>query len=60
MRKLTTALAAGIAVAGLVAFTPPGDKKPKYIDKANMDLSVKPGENFYLYANGSWLRKSVV
>ncbi|WP_132051945.1 M13 family metallopeptidase [Pseudocnuella soli] len=60
MRKLTTALAAGIAVAGLVAFTPPGDKKPKYIDKANMDLSVAPGENFYLYANGSWLKSNPV
>ncbi|RPD44412.1 M13 family metallopeptidase [Paracnuella aquatica] len=60
MRKLTTTLAAGIAVAGLVAFTPPGDKKPKYIDKANMDLSVKPGENFYLYANGSWLKSNPV
>lgn len=26
----------------------------KYIDKSNMDLSVKPGDNFYLYANGNW------
>jgi putative endopeptidase len=60
MRKLTTTLAAGIAVAGLVAFMPPGDKKPKYIDKANMDFSVKPGENFYLYANGSWLKSNPV
>lgn len=61
MRKLVTALAAGIAVTGLLAFAPPGDKKPtKYIDKSNMDLSVKPGENFYLYANGSWLKANPV
>lgn len=59
MRKLTT-LAAGVAVAGLVAFAPPGPKKPKYIDKANMDLSVAPGENFYLYANGAWLKNNPV
>lgn len=26
----------------------------KFIDPANMDLSVKPGDNFYLYANGTW------
>jgi putative endopeptidase len=32
----------------------------KYIDKANMDLSVKPGDNFYQYANGGWLKKSVM
>lgn len=61
MRKLTTTLAAGVAVAGMLAFAPPGDKKPtKYIDKANMDLSVKPGDNFYLYANGAWLKANPV
>src|SRR5258706_13253974 len=32
----------------------------KYIDRANMDLSVKPGDNFYEYANGSWLKKTVI
>lgn len=47
----------GAATVAFVAFTPPGkDKKPKYIDKANMDFSVKPGDNFYLYANGNWLK----
>lgn len=47
----------GAATIAFVAFTPPGkDKKPKYIDKANLDLSVKPGDNFYLYANGNWLK----
>ncbi|MBS4043498.1 MAG: M13 family metallopeptidase [Chitinophagaceae bacterium] len=28
----------------------------KYIDKANMDMSIAPGENFYLYANGNWIK----
>ncbi|MGN6401177.1 MAG: M13 family metallopeptidase [Flavisolibacter sp.] len=49
--------------ATVVAFTPPGnkkEKKPKYIDKANMDLSVKPGDNFYLYANGNWIKHNAV
>ncbi len=32
----------------------------KYIDKANMDLSVKPGDNFYEYANGGWLKKTTM
>lgn len=32
----------------------------KYIDPANMDLSVKPGDNFYLYANGNWLKNHPV
>lgn len=32
----------------------------KYIDPANMDVSVKPGDNFYLYANGGWLKANPV
>ena len=52
----------GAATVALVAFNPPGgkDKKPKYIDKANMDFSVKPGDNFYLYANGNWLKNNPI
>jgi putative endopeptidase len=32
----------------------------KYIDKANMDLSVKPGDDFYMYANGGWLKANKI
>lgn len=35
-------------------------EKLKYIDKSNMDLSVKPGDNFYQYANGGWLKNNPV
>ena len=35
-------------------------KNVKFIDKANMDLSVKPGDNFFLYANGTWLKNNPV
>jgi predicted metalloendopeptidase len=34
-------------------------KKPA-IDKATMDLSVKPNQNFYQYANGTWLKNNPV
>src|SRR5258705_12576777 len=30
-------------------------KQAKPIDPANMDVSVKPGVDFYHYANGKWL-----
>ncbi len=32
----------------------------KFIDPANMDLSVKPGDDFYEYANGYWLKNNPV
>ncbi len=32
----------------------------KFIDSANMDFSIKPGDNFYVYANGNWLKKNLV
>ncbi len=34
--------------------------KTKYIDKANMDESVKPGDNFFLYANGNWIKNNPI
>src|SRR6476659_1256235 len=37
-----------------------GKSPMKYIDPANMDPSVKPGDNFYLYANGGWLKNNPV
>ncbi len=35
-------------------------KKVVLIDKANMDLTVKPGEDFYTYASGTWLKNNPV
>ncbi|MGI4805884.1 MAG: hypothetical protein ACRYFL_14045, partial [Janthinobacterium lividum] len=32
----------------------------KFIDRANMDLSVKPGDNFFEYANGTWLKNNTI
>lgn len=54
---------AGAVLLSAMAFTSPGeDPKPvkKYIDKSNMDLSVKPGDNFYVYANGNWMKNNPV
>lgn len=32
----------------------------KFIDPANMDLSIKPGDDFYNYAGGVWMRNNPV
>ncbi|RFM30615.1 M13 family peptidase [Deminuibacter soli] len=31
-----------------------------FLVTVNMDSAVKPGDNFFLFANGSWLRKSEI
>ena len=30
------------------------------INVANMDRSVTPGDNFYLYANGDWIKRTAI
>jgi putative endopeptidase len=32
----------------------------KFIDSANMELSVKPGDDFYTYASGMWIKNNPV
>jgi len=39
---------------------PPPETPKKYIDPANMDLSVKPGDDFFEYANGAWIKKNAI
>jgi putative endopeptidase len=36
------------------------EKNPPPLDPKNMDTSVKPGQNFYEYANGTWLKNNPV
>ena len=33
-----------------------GDGKPKGVDRANLDETVAPGEDFYQYACGGWMK----
>lgn len=35
-------------------------QKQKFIDPANMDRSVKPGNDFYEYASGTWVKNNPV
>ncbi|MCB0697056.1 MAG: M13 family metallopeptidase [Chitinophagaceae bacterium] len=32
----------------------------KFIDPANMDTTVSPGDNFFYYANGGWLKNNTI
>src|SRR5690349_10782258 len=32
----------------------------KLLDPANLDTTVNPGDNFFMYANGTWLKKNPI
>ncbi|HVF70796.1 MAG TPA: M13-type metalloendopeptidase [Chthoniobacterales bacterium] len=42
------------------AAKPQVDKNPPPLDPKNMDTSVKPGDDFYLFANGGWVKSNPV
>jgi len=35
-------------------------KRTVFFDKSGMDTTVKPGDNFFEYANGTWLKKTEI
>ena len=54
----TTSLAGIVAATAILATTDANAGKPVYgdwgLDTAGMDLTVKPGDNFFKYVNGGW------
>jgi putative endopeptidase len=63
--KFTNFMLTGLLGLALSAFVVGNSKRAataprKFIDPANMDLSVKPGENFFEYANGNWVKKNPI
>src|ERR1700727_3198336 len=49
-----------LALALLAPAQPAGNPANHGIAVANMDPSVKPGDNFYLYANGGWIARTEI
>src|SRR4051795_9176586 len=50
----------GLLLTGLYAWKAEKDPAKKFIETKYMDPSVKPGDNFFLYVNGGWLKKAVI
>lgn len=62
LKPTVLALASVCALASCGGQTKEGakDAAVKLLDPANMDTSVRPGDNFYLYANGTWFKKNPI
>lgn len=58
-RTLATLLVASAAVLTLVNASSPS-KETHGLDVAGMDKSVRPGDDFYAFANGTWMKKTEI
>src|SRR5579859_3575923 len=59
--SLPVRAAIGALALAFLAHAQPAEKQANHgISIANMDPSVKPGDNFYLYANGGWLNRTEI
>src|SRR5437763_10320164 len=46
--------------SGEAGTKPSDDTNAKPIDSSNMDPSVKPADDFFLYANGGWIKRTEI
>jgi putative endopeptidase len=63
LKHVLLASAATLALASCQNNANKGDEAKseiKLLDRANMDTTVSPGENFFLYANGTWLKNTEI
>ena len=64
MNKKTTKLAFYTLIVAILFLTACNTKTKNYADNdiifKNMDTTVKPGDNFFKYANGAWLKKNPI
>src|SRR5436309_4002817 len=49
-----------IAPLGLHAQQPQSEQRAPPLDPNNMDTSVKPGDDFFRYANGAWIKRTEI
>lgn len=64
--RYTTMICFGLTVASLQGCSTLEQEKAisnipdKFIDPANMDTTVRPGDDFFEYANGTWLKNNPI
>ena len=57
---MNRALKLAICALALLPFIAAGAQETHGIAIANIDKTVKPGDNFYLYANGNWIKRTEI
>ncbi len=60
-----TLLLTGLLVLALTACNRPADTatevvRQSFFDKAGMDTTIRPGDDFFSYANGNWIKKTAI
>ncbi|MEP7278677.1 MAG: M13 family metallopeptidase [Bacteroidota bacterium] len=63
MKKLFYTAFTGILAISLLyscQTTPPAAKNKSFIDTTTMDRAIKPGEDFFSYVNGGWVKKTII
>ena len=61
MKSLVTIIASLCCSLGAIAASEEQTaKNPPPLDANNRDSSVKPGDDFFLFANGSWIKKTEI
>ncbi|MBB3701336.1 M13 family metallopeptidase [Flammeovirga yaeyamensis] len=58
--KLTLRSTIGASLLMFGLFSTTSHAQDKALDLNNMDTSVKPGEDFYNFANGGWMKKAEI
>ena len=60
-------LLAGAAIIAMASCQDAGNKSEgsaaasrKLLDPANMDTTIRPGDDFFMYANGTWLKNNPI
>jgi putative endopeptidase len=57
---LLSAACLSCAVSLIAASQPTIDKGPPPIDPKNRDTSVRPADDFFMYANGGWIKRTEI
>ncbi len=58
MKKISFVIAGVLLVLGSCKNTK--EEGTAYFDKSGMDTTVHPGDNFFLYANGGWIKNAKI